>query len=50
MDNQIRMRTQHRGGDPGLARQMQAGGPLLGEVEKTAAWHFTLRLNCPGAA
>lgn len=46
--NQIRMRTQLRGGDPGLAGQMQAGrAPLLGEVEKIAAWHLAFRLSCP---
>lgn len=47
--NQIRMRTQLGVGTLGWPNRRRRGGLLLGEVGKIAAWHFTLRVNCPGA-
>lgn len=46
--NQIRMRTQLRGGDPGLARQMQAGRspPRRGGKNCCVALHAQAQLSC----
>lgn len=48
MANQIRMGPSSGVGTLGWPDRRRRGGLLLGEVEKNAAWHFTLRLNCPG--
>lgn len=47
MANQIRMRTQLRGGDPGLARQMQAGRspPRRGGKDCCVALHAQAQLS-----